>query len=740
MNVVVDGGRALVARTEPDGTRLLRLQLESGLYQLSVVADGAAFDWERLYQVKDNSVGEKVRTGPWDFDDDGVPLLPAYRVMREGRFVGVWVMQRISLEDLERRRFRGRMAFRMTSGGECELRLVPLPGSEAVPWTKARVEPDPEDQLEPFLEQSMATAWDSWVEESFWKTRRVLPGSPGFHENEIRESLREATEKPDSRTALGLFCAARLWPEETSYLRSSLEILETWSRLPAFGRTHNELAYGYRGDMDAMHALRTMVQAHFILRPFLPDSLRQAMERQLAVQASYFVENALITRDYWGGSVIQDHGWQSLPGAAAAIMNGRHFIPGAAEMLEYLVPRSLRSFTCMPRDGTLGSHGDFWRYLARSNDFREAWLAATGRDAFDEFPFRSVIEFVTGNRLPDGIRRFDLARDCKPMLGGTAFFLGMAQKFDDPMAWELAWQTLSLPLSVVADPALPAAARGLNFKAWVENKFEGLLAVTEPLTSPSPPTASKPGLRVFKDSSVAFFRSPDGRLLLGLKCGPHNGWHAHANAQGPCDRIATPGGGGHFALAVDGQPVLVTPESPWQLRADLRSVLLINGHGQTGADIGYPNCLPSFQHRGEKIELAEWDGKAGRIVLDLAPAYPAVCGVLEYRREFVLNEAAKICCRDTVRLAQPSELCWLFQGANAAAPVREDGPVVRFGELLRLTARTDAGWEVAIRETPLVRYLRRDTGRTFIRAEFRPGEPQEEIRAEFLLAPLPGHA
>jgi len=736
VTIPVEEGQCLAARVEPDGARQFKLRLESGLYQLRVVVDGARFDWDRLYQIKENSLGEQVRTGPWDFDDTGLPLTPAFRVEREGRFVGVWVLQRISLEDLKHRRFRGRMAFRIRTAGECDLRLVPL-SPDPLPWSEARVEVDPEDRLEDFQETSKAAAWDAWSNEAFWESRRALLSTPGFDENELRETADAVRRQPGYRTGLALFCAARLWPRQDHFLRAALDLVEDWSQRPAFGRTMNELAYGYRGDMDAMHALRALVQAHFILRPHLPDSLRKKMEIQLGEQAGHFVDNALITRDYWGGSLIQDHGWQSLPGAAAAVLNGRYFIPDATGLLAYLVPRALRSFERMPRDGSLGSHGDLWRYLGRSSDFRAAWRAALGRDLFEEFPFRPVIPFVADNRLPDGLRRLELARDTKLLLGGSSFFLGMAETFDDPQAAELARQTLTLPKSAADNPALPAAARKLNLQAWIENKFEGLLAVAEPMQNACLTVKPNGGLRHYPDSGMVFFSHPGGRLFLGLKCGPHNGWHAHATATGPCDRISVPGGSGHFTLAVEGKPVLVTPESPWQIRADLRSVLLINGHGQTGADIGYPNCVPSFCHQGEKIVSAAWDGKSGRIVLDLAPVYPECCGVLEYQRVFLLEEKEIIHCVDTLKLKAPAELCWLFQGTAESAPVAQETSV-RFGDLLLLEADdADVEWRVAIRETPLVRYLRRDTGRTFVRSEFRTDRSRSAITAKFRLSPLP---
>ncbi len=112
-----------------------RLQLAfaapPGLYQFSIVVDAGAFDWEELYVNLELFNNQGQRTGPWDFDitNNNVPLVPAYWVYLDGRKLGLWYCQRVSLEDMAEKRFRGNMAFYLAEAGEHEpaLRAVPFP-------------------------------------------------------------------------------------------------------------------------------------------------------------------------------------------------------------------------------------------------------------------------------------------------------------------------------------------------------------------------------------------------------------------------------------------------------------------------------------------------------------------------------------------------------------------------------------------------------------------------------------
>jgi hypothetical protein len=127
------------AQTDGDGRATFGVSAEPGLYQLSVIIDASAFDWEKLYINLDRYGNTGQRTGPWDFDltNDNAPLVPAFRVHLDGRYVGFWFFQRVSLEDMAHKRFRGNAAFWMQAGGEHRLTLGPYRSMQAT-WISAR--------------------------------------------------------------------------------------------------------------------------------------------------------------------------------------------------------------------------------------------------------------------------------------------------------------------------------------------------------------------------------------------------------------------------------------------------------------------------------------------------------------------------------------------------------------------------------------------------------------------------
>ncbi len=719
------------SRSFPDGSVELKLKLNRGIYQFSVVADGSEFDWQRLYRCEKRSDGKKIRTGPWDFDDRGLPCLPGYRVEVDGRFLGTWVFQRIHPKDLQRKRFRGRMAFAVCQGDTVTLRLKPVFDFD-VPWMSARLETDPEDALEDDLGLSDKTAWAHWCQEKFWQSRRkILEKSPAG--KSLQNHLQRVSKKKNvhCREGIVLFCGYRLWPDNT-VLQQITELLEKCCRLPALGRTQEENGYGYGGDMDAMYALNALVQAHIMLRPMLANDLKEDMERTLTKQFRRFIDTALVDRDYWGGSLIQDHGWISISGATAALLNGRHFITDSDQMLSYLVPRTLRAYDAMPRDGVLRSKGDLWRYLDRPTDFRNAWLAASGTDIFQNYPFAQIMDFVPETLLEDGLHRISPIKDIKPLLGGSTFFIAM-NELGFPHAAELARRTLFLPQETIDHEGLPEPARELNRLALAENLCNGVMVLPSPIESRKQIKQSR-GMFFFADSGAVLFRHPRGRLDMSLKCGPYNGRHTYRKAAGPCDRISLAPGSGHFNVFFDGKPLLVTPETGWQNRSDLRTCLLIDGKGQRFGDLGYANCLPAWEHSGEDIIKTVNGTDTCRVVLDLAPAYASSSGVIAYRREFFLsqNEEVVMCC-DRLRLARKASLCWLFQTDESAMPepVGENG--VLFDNRMLLSAVASMELNRELRPSPVVQYSRRDSGRNYLHIAYNAPKTGLNVHAKFTI-------
>jgi len=149
IRITILGDRTRTVSLTPDASGAIAIPLDGppGLYQLSVVLDGAEYDWERMYEPLHKYGNNGVITGPWDFsiNHNSVPVVPAYRVALDGRPIGLWFFSRISLEDLGRKVFRGRMALHLREPGE--LTLTPY-REMRVGWRSAVLEPDPEDALD----------------------------------------------------------------------------------------------------------------------------------------------------------------------------------------------------------------------------------------------------------------------------------------------------------------------------------------------------------------------------------------------------------------------------------------------------------------------------------------------------------------------------------------------------------------------------------------------------------------
>ena len=66
----------------------------------------------------------------------------------DGEQLGLWYCQRITVEDLENKRFRANMAFYVDKAGQYTLEFKPY-REHMVRWMSAELEIDPEDRLVP---------------------------------------------------------------------------------------------------------------------------------------------------------------------------------------------------------------------------------------------------------------------------------------------------------------------------------------------------------------------------------------------------------------------------------------------------------------------------------------------------------------------------------------------------------------------------------------------------------------
>ena len=669
--------RTEILRVEdgPSGERSLRFQAEPGIYRLSVVVDASEFDWESLYVNLHKFHNRGQRTGPWDFNidsGDNEPLMPSYWVALNGRRIGLWFFQRVSLEDLERRRFRGNTSFHIASDGEHTLHLAPY-RAMTIRWQSATLEIDPDDHLAPLppgiRPPQEAAPLAAWSDPEFWaEQRQRIETTHAIYREPLEALFRDtlaqernyAGQVPYLIAAHGLTGAADAIPR-------ALWALDEKIALPHWGNPKED-GYSHDGDFIAVSVMVKLARGLHMLGEHLGEERRQRLIEKLALQGERFFELALVNADYWGGSVLQDHGWRSAFGFATAGLYLLGHVSGAEKWLSYAVPRVERALAAMPRDGAVppSSHCSFPLYVEEVTHCRDTLLAMTGDDIFLRAPFHGVVDFLC-KTLDESEGECGVRCDGRPLLGGNNFLNRMASLFDDGRA---AWLQDRVVRSFSGLPSSgPASGMYRNGVFWGFFTFE-------PGVEPEAPKRSTRAVVYFPDSGRVRYHNDEHRTMLSLQCGPWCGHHAYRTAKGSCDRIRQTPGSGHFVLSIDGAGRLVTPDGGYRLHSFLASCLLIDDHGQIG-DIGYPMGLPSWVHPGEEVESVQWDESTGlgRIRLNLRPAYPPEAEVALYTRDFLVTPEQKIVCRDHVVLDRPHHLSWLFQGTE------KDG--IELGEGLR---------------------------------------------------------
>lgn len=668
--------------TAPDGATEITFTAPAGLYQFSVIADASNFDWEELYITLNQFNNINQRTGPWDFNllNQNAPLVPSYWVEVDGRRIGLWFFQRVSLEDIRAKRFRGRMAFHLAAAGSHTLRLIPY-RTMAISWISAHLETDPEDSLQPLSWDreawSHACPASRWAEPAFWQDLvSRLQGTHARYSEPLQRVYqwirrKGITPKPGGIGGEMDYLRRPLHPEDIlpllflhhlekdpAALPAALRAVDAAIALPHWGNPKED-GYSHDGDMGSMAMLRSLSWAWHALRDELGGERREALRAKLALQGQRFFDLALLNRDYWGGSVIQDHGHKSLFGFATAALNLLNVLPEASSWYAFAKPRLWRTLQALPRDGAVpqSSYFALFAYMDEPLLFRDTLLALSGEDLFDHAPLHEIVSYLaTTLRVQDHLA-IVAPPGAVPFIGGNAFLNRVASRYHDGLAAYLEKVALETPELKFS--------HGVQEHGYYHGVIWGLLTY-DPSVSPTPPAVPEAPLRLFEDSALAHYWDRKSDITLAVHSGPGNGYNAYRRARGPCDRMEMIMGPGHFILARKDIPLLVTPDGGYRLRAFTRNCMLIQDQPAHG-DIGYPMSIPSYSHPDDEIDTASWDQatRAGRIRLDLATAWPDTAGLARYTRDFILEEGRRIVCRDTVVLSTPRQLEWRFQTMKA---------------------------------------------------------------------------
>jgi hypothetical protein len=423
-----------------------------------------------------------------------------------------------------------------------------------------------------------------------------------------------------------------------------------------------------------------MAWAYYMLGDALGAERKARLLDKLAYQGEIFWVQILLMRDYWGGSLLQDHGRKAVHdfGTAALCLWG--VVPEADRWVAYLLPRIRRGLDAAPLDGVIpgSSYYSLPMYTDGVLFYRDALWARTGMDIAAHPSLRQIAGFVLDTVDEAGTAMLATELDRVPLVGGGLFAETLASRQRSPEAAELARLLLKqVPESMAKNPGVAASSLVWGFMAHDP--------AIESLKAPPRRTAS---LTWYRDSGFAHYRNAATGAALSVKCAPWLGFHAASLATGPCDMMEMLPGAGHFSFFLGGRPLLASPDTGYSLHSWVRSILLVDGQGQIG-DVGYPMSIPSQPPRGVRIDQVQWDEGAGSglIRLDLKPAYPPELGVSHYTREFRIEAGRRFVCRDHVLLARPRKLSWLFQFREDEG-ARLDGlkAVIGTGAELRLEA------------------------------------------------------
>ena len=647
-----------------EGRRSFRFHAAPGLLQLNLFFDAANFDWEGTYQVLNAYGNTNKRTGPWDFDlFTAGPLVPSYWVFLDGKKLGLWYAQRVMIEDVEDKRFRGRLAFEVTAHGEHELVFEPYRKID-VKWLSALLESDPDDTLVPVAAIAPPTSLPAakWNEPGFWdKQKAKLETTHAAYKPALKKVFDWAMSSTQMHTHLiSALIAAHGFEGRPGAIEKAIAIVNHFVALPAWGRPREDV-YGHNGDIGAGDAILNMAWAYHMLKPHMNAEDQKKLLDKLEYQGNAFLTQTLLMRDYWGGSVIQDHGRKAVFDFGTAALHLWGIVPSADRWVSYIIPRCQRGLDAAPPEGVIppSSYFAIFAYAHHATWYRDALLARTGHDILDEPSLRNLPGYVA-KILHEPTRSMQVvARE--PLIGGQAIMAYVAAKFQDREAARVH--------NLLLDLLDMDFYHGSGTVGYYMGPLWGFFAF-DPAHTPEPapaPPATRTQMQWFEDAGFAQFRNDKAGAVLSVFCGPWLGYHAQRKAPGPCDRMECTIGAGHFVLFLDGDPILCTPDTGYRMRTALRSVMLVDGKGQIG-DVGYPMSIPSMPHRGEEIEHARWDTASGTglIRLNLTRAYARELGVSHYTRQFLVGNDRKIICRDHVVLVEPRKLSWLFQHKESA--------------------------------------------------------------------------
>lgn len=733
-------------------------RLEPGLYTVGLQADLRVFDWERVWMPMTLHGNRGQRTGPWDFDayHENVPLLPTWKIHHNGRYVGLFYLQRPTVEDLAAKTLRGEFGFHVAQPEDVRIEALPFNAFDLEPIA-LYLEPDAFDTLaaQPWTAKGLAANWARHVaQDTGWETlRRKIAGTEW--EEFLRTAARIYREQFQPIPAAGtqsiampaealplLIFAYRLLADSTA-LDKALEFVRHWLAQPAWGNP-NPYGYGHNGDMGCAFVLKNMTLAY----NWLPDELaelRHPLLDRLVRQMDIFFEQQLFHRHYWGGATLQDHGFRSSANAAFTAINLLGHTDSAAQWLAFYLPRVERTLAKLPTDGFIPSsqYHKLQLYADEMTELRVALKFATGRDVFAESgAYRRVPDFLLAclDEPSMYVQLCNPRGDRQPLHSGLPFLFCLAKDLDCPRAKYVAHHIMDYHRQRRFDPrpANPYPDQDWRDFCWMPLASLPLAILEyEPgvFSAKRPPT---PALTYFPDGGAIHYRNTERRFHVSVTCFANAAsFHALGTDLTGTDQMFLNPSVGNFSAAIGAEPLIQCGEVGYRSGTRLANVLLIDGQGQYG-DVGYTMGVPLRVWRGQRIQrcVTDPDGQRGFARLNLAPAYPDALEVLTYTRDFRF-EPERLCVRDTVVTRRPHCFAYRF---NTWARHRLDPRAPNAYRIAYDRAALDftvngQGWNLSEGETDVVwGYVNDNEHEAYRHIEVAHAEPERAFIVEFVLA------
>jgi len=728
-----------------DGGLHFDVTLEPGIYRLTARLDAREFDWSRLYLNLDLYENKGQRTGPWDFDlrSHNEPLLPAWWMSVNGRRLGLAMPARPGPQAMATKRLNVNVCFEVREHGAVQVNWEPyndVSGLACVQLQLARAYEQDPDATPPLRnlakDQADQRIWEKWhatvhaPNNPYTKLMPRLIASAKAQYNVPTQKVKNNDIVKHSpmygAEALPLLAYAHLAEGDDEALDYLLQGVRGLLDMKAWGNPFED-GYGHNCDMSAAERIEPLT---FILH-WERDALRNAnlydaLHERLIKQMIFFYDAMLLAEDYWGGSLLQDHGHRSIGrfGVAAANMFGE--CDDAPRWFAFVANRMQRVIEALPNDGGMPftSYHKIHLFMDDMVTWRQVLQHVTGRDIFDDPKFAQLIRFVV-NRLHEPTMQVMtvISRgDRKDFYAGWGFFNAVAEKYDDPDAARLT-QILVEHYSD-SDREIPI------------RPISTALAMFEhhPPVGPRPLVPEPFDVRL--DSGLVNYRLPQKQVNVAMRCISTPAISSATRTFCPCDRAVDAPLEGHFTVAVGNQTLLLTAEGGYQQRSDLGCVLHIDGKGQYG-DLNYSMGIPDMPLRTHCIEAARYSeqDQTAYVRMRLDPAYDRAAQLIRYDREFILKPDGLI-VRDIVVSDIEHEYSWHFQTyARRTIDTLSSGHyrIADGNDVLTLKAYAlETPLDAAIADTDVVwAYSNENDDQPFRHIRFQTHEKMKTLTAEF---------